>query len=123
MICLDTNYLILGLVEGSAESAELLKWVNSGETLVTTSTSWFEFLCGPVTPAQTHTMRSFVRHILPFEEAQAAVAAGLLNATGRKRTLRVDSMIAGAAMVAGASLATSNRGDFAAFVPHGLKLA
>ena len=53
---------------------------------------------------------------------QAAVAAQLVNAAGRKRTLRVDSMIAGAAVTAGAVLATNNKKDFALFEPHGLKL-
>jgi predicted nucleic acid-binding protein len=35
---------------------------------------------------------------------------------------RLDTMIAASAILAGAELATTNRDDFAAFVPHGLKL-
>ena len=123
MICLDTNFLILGLVSRSAESAELIQWAQAGESMVTSTTSWYEFLCGPVTPEQIQTMRSFLQEILPFDEHQAAAAALLFNATVLKRTLRVDSMIAGTALVAGATLATNNRGDFAAFTDHGLRLA
>ena len=91
--------------------------------MVTSTTSWYEFLCGPVTPEQIQTMRSFLQEILPFDEPQAAAAALLFNATGRKRTLRVESMIAGTVLVAGATLATNNRHDFAAFTDHGLRLA
>ena len=36
--------------------------------------------------------------------------------------IRVDAMIAACAIEAGYCLATANRADFAAFVPHGLVL-
>lgn len=122
MICLDTNYLILGLVPTSEESREIIAWTLAGEILVTSMTAWYEFLCGPVTSLQIAAIRAFLSDILPFDEPQAIAAAHLFNATGRKRGLRVDAMIAGAAMAAGASLATNNRTDFALFEPHGLKL-
>ena len=60
MICLDTSYLILGLVSGSRESREMAAWVAAGERLVAPSLVWFEFLCGPVTDAQVRTMRAFL---------------------------------------------------------------
>jgi predicted nucleic acid-binding protein len=65
MICLDTNYLICGVAEGTSEAAELV---------------------------------------------------------ARKRSLRVDAMIAGTAITAKASLATNNRTDFEPFASHGLQL-
>ena len=34
MICLDTNYLILGVVPGSQESKELIQWYQAGEALM-----------------------------------------------------------------------------------------
>ena len=122
MICLDTNYLILGLVPTSQESQEIIAWTLAGEILVTPMTAWYEFLCGPVSPLQIAAIRAFLSDILPFDEPQAIAAAHLFNATGRKRGLRVDAMIAGAAVTAGAPLATNNRRDFALFEPHGLKL-
>ena len=122
MICLDTNYLILGLVPGSQEGKDLVRWHQSGEVLITPMPAWYEFLCGPVTTAQISAMRTFVHDIVPFDEVHATTAAGLFNATGRKRGLRIDAMIAATAMVAGAALATNNRSDFNAFVPHGLGL-
>ena len=111
MICLDTNYLILGLVPGGEEGRRLIRWMQSGEILVTATTCWYEFLCGPVTPAQIETVR-----------AQAVVAARLFNAVGRKRLLRVDCMIAACAVVAGARLATNNSTDFRIFADHKLEL-
>lgn len=122
MICLDTNYLIRGVVAGTGEARELLAWTEAGEPLIAPMVAWYEFLCGPVTPIQIATMRAFLQEIIAFDELQATAAATLFNATGRKRTLRVDAMIAGTAIVTHARLATNNRDDFAAFVPHGLQL-
>jgi hypothetical protein len=82
MIYLDTNYLILGLVPGSDESRDLVTWAKQGESLVTGAICWYEFLCGPVSAAQTRAMRAFVLEILPFQEPQAVAAAKLFNATG-----------------------------------------
>lgn len=115
MICLDTNYLILGLVPGSTESVELIGWAQSSVPLVTSSVAWYEFLCGPVSEQQVTVMQSFLAQIIPFGETEGKEAANLFNSTGRRRALRVDAMIAATAIVAGAKLATNNRGDFAHF--------
>ena len=122
MICLDTNYLILGLVPGSAESAQLLAWTQAGESLVTSAACWYEFLCGPVSPLQIQTMRGLLDQVIVFGEPQATTAALFFNSVGRKRSLRVDSMIAATAHVAGAKLATNNTKDFILFQPLGLQL-
>ncbi len=122
MICLDTNYLILGLVQGSPEAEELVAWSESGETFCTASTAWYEFLCGPVNVSHVSTMRGVLQSILPFDDRQAQEAARLYNATGRKRRLRIDAMIASAATTHQVPLATNNQGDFAKFVPLGLEL-
>jgi predicted nucleic acid-binding protein len=123
MICLDTNYLILGLVPDSRESKDLIAWTQAGETLIVPMPAWYEFICGPVSNVQITTMRAFLHDLIPFGEPQALEAARLFNAAKRKRTLRIDAMIAATALVAGASLATSNRADFQAFAAHGLVLA
>jgi predicted nucleic acid-binding protein len=122
VICLDTNYLILGLSEGTREAGEMIAWAQAGEVLITPTIAWFEFRCGPVTPVQVATTRAFVQRIVPFDEPQAVEAARLFNATGRKRTLRVDALVASAAIVAGARLATNNRKHFGIFARHGLRL-
>jgi len=84
---------------------------------------WFEFLCGPITAAQTKTMRAFVQELLPFGEEQAVAAAELFSADGRKRSTRVDAMIAATAIASGAALATNNQPDFRAFLQSGLRFA
>ena len=122
MICLDTNYLILGLSEGTREAQQLVAWTQAGESLITPMLAWFEFRCGPVTSVQIRTMRAFLRDVVIFDEAQAIEAARLFNAVGRMRTLRVDALIASSAVVAGARLATNNREHFAPFVACGLQL-
>jgi predicted nucleic acid-binding protein len=122
MICLDTNYLICGVAENTAEASELVTWLEAGEILVTATPAWFEFLCGPITDDQAATMRAFLTEIIPFAEVQANEAARLFNLTRRKRALRVDAMIAGSAIAAQAGLATKNRGHFEPFLAHGLKL-
>ena len=122
MICLDTNYLILGLVAGSRESRQLTAWITSGELLVTPTLAWFEFLCGPVTPPQIQTMRAFLHELVPFGETHAIAAAELFNAALRKRSTRVNAMIAATAIVADAPLATNSKNDFRPFVNAGLRL-
>lgn len=122
MICLDTNYLIRGVSEGTTEAAELVAWIEAGEILITPMPAWFEFLCGPVTEDQKTTMRAFLTAIIPFAEAEAVEAARLFNEIERKRPLRVDAMIAGTAITAKARLATRNRDDFRPFIAHGLTL-
>lgn len=122
MICLDTNYLILGLVSGSAEASALIAWGRAGESFCASAIVWYEFLCGPVDSTHVSTMRAVVRSILPFGPEQAREAARLYNGTGRRRRLRVDAMIAASATTHSVPLATSNTVDFAVFVPLGLRL-
>ena len=122
MICLDTNYLIRCLEDGSEEAGRITDWYRSGERLITPVPAWYEFLCGPITMEREEIVRAFLAEVIPFTEAEAREAARLFNAAGRKRSLRVDAMIAATAIVAGAQFATGNRGDFAPFLPLGLEL-
>lgn len=123
MICLDTNYLVRGLVNATPEAGELLKWIKTGEVLCAASIVWYEFACGPIDAEGLRLGRALLAGgVLAFDEAHAAVAAQLFNATGRLRRLRVDSIVAAAALVSGARLATDNKRDFLPFVKHGLKL-
>ncbi len=122
MILLDTNYLILALVDGSEEAARILAWADAGERFCTTAVVWYEFCCGPVDRAQQAAIRGLLDEILPFDETQAELTARLFNAAGRPRRLRVDAMIAAAAIARGAPLATRNHADFTPFVAQGLRL-
>lgn len=123
MICLDTNYLIRGLVPGSDEAEELKSWLRTGIPLCAPSVVWYEFVCGPVESGEIDIVRKVLTGgVLAFGELEAAEAGRLFNAVGRVRRLRVDAMIAAAAVANRAELATSNTADFSLFEPHGLTL-
>lgn len=123
MICLDTNYLILGLTKDSAEARQLMTWHKRGEILATPAVAWYEFLCGPVDLDHQEVMQAFLSGgILPFDEVHARESARVFNFCGRVRRLRVVAMIAATAMLTESRLATSNQADFAVFRPFGLKL-
>ena len=123
MICLDTNYLIMGLIPDTAESEKIKGWLKGGIPLAAPSIVWYEFVCGPVQNREIETIRSVLTAgILNFGEAEAEESARLFNAVGRVRKLRVNTMIAATALLAGAELATSNTDDFQVFCGHGLKL-
>lgn len=123
MICLDTNYLIRGLITGSDEAEHIYGWLAAGEPMCIASVSWYEFLCGPVSQEEIVLANGLLKSgVLAFGSPQASKAAALFNHGNRKRSLRVDSMIAATAIVAGAELATNNLSDFEAFLPHGLVL-
>jgi predicted nucleic acid-binding protein len=122
VICLDTNYLILGLAPGSDESRRLIAWARAGEALIAPAVVWYEFLCGPVTPSQIAVARAFLQEIIAIDERCANEAARLFNAAGRTRRLRVDALIAGTAIARNVPLATGNRADFQLFVAQGLRL-
>jgi hypothetical protein len=46
-VLLDTGYLIKALVSGSEEAENVHSWILRGVTLMTSTVSWYEFLCGP----------------------------------------------------------------------------
>ena len=124
MILLDTNYLIRALVPDSVESERIVDWFQAGEDLCTSSIAWHEFICGPVDDEGVLVVQSLLQErVLPYSSDQAFESARLFNATGRKRHLRINAMIAAAAIVADAELATGNTGHFEVFRRLGLKLA
>lgn len=123
MILLDTSYLILALVEDAKEAESIRVWLTEGQTLCTSAVVWYEFLCGPVDDKGVDLVRAILSdQVLPFTADQAAESARLYDAVGRQRHLRVDAMIASAAIVANAALATNDIEDFRAFTPSGLRL-
>ena len=91
--------------------------------LCTSALVWYEFTSGPVDEEGVLVASSLLRdRILPFTADQACEASRLWNGTGRSRRLRIDAMIAAAAILANAELATSNTEDFKSFLPLGLRM-
>jgi len=123
MIQLDANYLILGSIGSTAQNQDLRRWLTQGESTSASAVAWMEFVTGPVSTATVDAIRQMIDgRILPVSQAEAELAAHLFNATGRKRALRYDCLIAATAIQARARLATSNLADYRLFVPHGLEL-
>jgi len=123
MIFLDTNYLIRGLVNGTAESALLNEWCENGTQMITNSLVWCEFITGPITEEEIHLAWHLVgMSVHSFEHADSILAAALFNQLGRPRRKRIDIMIAASAINRKAALATVNTSDFTALIPHGLSL-
>ncbi|HQF55071.1 MAG TPA: PIN domain-containing protein [Fibrobacteria bacterium] len=121
-IHLDTN-IFIGLILDQPISATVRRLQEDGNRFACSAVVWSELLNGPCSQASILAMRALLEdRIVPFERADAEIAARLFNATGRKRGLRFDSMIAAQALRRGATLLTLNHDDFAPFAPLGLEL-
>lgn len=123
MIHLDTNFLVDLVTAGSAGGAKILGWLQEGRAVTTSAVAWSEFCNGPLSREQKDAAFAVLnRKIVDFTWREAEEAARLFNLTGRRRGSHADCMIAAAAMVARAPLATYNRADFERLVPLGLML-
>ena len=120
---LDTSFLIRALGPGTAEAARLREWLEERRSVAVCALAWGEFLCGPVTEAESALARRIVRTHVPIRTQEATEAARLFNVGGRRRGSFADCLIAAAAMIARAELATSNPDDFGPFLADGLMLA
>ena len=123
MIHLDTSFLIPALIPDTQQDWQVRNWVSESETIVISAVAWAEFLCGPLSQSDLNAALQIVERYLEFTTDHAAIAARLFNATGRRRRMMVDCMIAAAAIADDALLATTNTDDFGRFTEHGLLLA
>src|SRR5580693_7791396 len=112
LIHLDTGFVIRALQDGSDEDAEFNGWVARGVRLGISSVAWGEFLCGPLEPSHPDLIMKVVGEPEPFLAADARLAAGFFNSSGRRRGIFLDCMIAAIAVRLGAALATTNPKDF-----------
>ena len=122
-IHLDTSFLIRALVPGADEAATLRRWLEDGRAVALSVLAWGEFLCGPLPEGAEAVARRVARRHVPLGTDEAAEAARLFNATGRRRGSFQDCLVAATAILAGAELATSDRADFRRFLAEGLRLA
>ncbi|MDB5986282.1 MAG: hypothetical protein JWR16_1335 [Nevskia sp.] len=122
MIHLDANVLV-ALPDWAVERHPLLNRVARGEAAAVCSLAWYEYSIGPVDEDERLAVREFIRdNIVAFDDADAALAAHLYNAVGRKRALKTDACLAACAIRADADFLTLNVDDFRPFSAHGLRL-
>ena len=119
---LDTNFLIDCVQADSEANLNLATWILRGDSFVVSAMAWHEWLCGPLTKGEEDRVRSIVDQIRLVDEPTAVLGAQLFNATNRRSRSQPDCLIAAAAILDGAPIATRNKSDFALFVPHGLLL-
>jgi predicted nucleic acid-binding protein len=120
IIHLDTSFLIRALNANSGEDRQLRRWIADGLRLGMSAIGWAEFLCGPLDQRQLALAAAIVGEPEPFVVQDSIQTSELFNRSGRRRGSLLDCMIAATAIRVGASLATSNRGDFRRF--SGLRL-
>lgn len=99
------------------------RWAGDDAKLCVSAVAWGEYLCGPLDPDELQAVRALVEPALALTDVDAELAAHLFNLGGRRKRSLSDCFIAATAIRAGAPLATSNRQDFARFIPAGLQLA
>ncbi len=122
MIHIDTSFLIRALRRRSAEDTLLRGWLKESAELGISAICWSEFLCGPLAAHDLGAAGRLFPDPEPFLSEDATAAAGLFNASGRRRGSLVDCMIAATAIRVGATLATPNPGDFKRLELAGLNL-
>jgi predicted nucleic acid-binding protein len=122
MIHLDTSFLIASLTPGTPENQRVSAWLAAGEHVALSVIAWAEFLCGPVTPQQTALAVAAFPDPAALLREDAARAAELFNATGRRRGSLADCLIAATCLRLGASIATNNLDDFQRFEAMGLRV-
>jgi predicted nucleic acid-binding protein len=123
MIHLDTNALI-AMPAWARARHPLVNRIREGEPAAVCTMVWYEFVCGPADALEVDLARQLIQgRILPIGPRDAELAAHLYNATGRRRGLRTDALIAASAINADAEFATLNAVDFKPFVEFGLRLA
>jgi hypothetical protein len=59
MICLDTNYLIRGLVKGTLESERLVRWHQTEEPLISAAPACTSFSADLFSQRQIRVMHAF----------------------------------------------------------------
>jgi predicted nucleic acid-binding protein len=119
---LDTNFLIALACGEESSIRRVQKWLSAGKVLAVSAVLWTEFLTGPLDEEQLARMKTLIDEVIPFDEEQSALAADLFNHAGRSKALRMDAMIAAAAIANKAPIATENSADMKRFVSAGLKL-
>ncbi|MGB7159290.1 MAG: PIN domain-containing protein [Tepidisphaeraceae bacterium] len=119
---MDTNFLIRALRTDTTFNRQLRGWVSAGEDVGISAIAWAEFLCGPLASEDAASASELLPNPEPLLAVDAARAAELFNAGGRRKGSLTDCLIAASCLRLGARLATENADDFRRFEPMGLQI-
>ncbi len=115
MIHLDTSILVDSLSGARRTAPKLLLLLEQGERIGLSSIAAFEWLRGPRTTEELADQERLfpIESAIPFEAADAEIAASLYRSVRRARAREADIAIAACAIRQRAELWTLNRADFA----------
>jgi predicted nucleic acid-binding protein len=110
----DTSVLVEAFHARSPASAQLRSAIQDGERLAVCTLVLYEWQRGPRHPEELAAQEAILpsADAWPFGAAEALLAAELYRRVSRPRQREIDLAIAACALVRGARLWTSNRGDF-----------
>ena len=114
MIHLDSSVLVDALTGPKRSEPRLRQLIQEGERMQLSSLVVFEWRRGPRTPEEIADQEALfpVSHSIPFESAEALVAADLYRKVKRGRGREIDIAIAACAITQNAQLWTLNPADF-----------
>ena len=122
MIHLDTNVLIAAGDALNAHHQAARNFLSVPGVFAASTVVWMEFVSKRCRPCWWKRRGISSRGACCRLTRRRRCWGELYFRAGSRRRTRMDSMIAATAIRAGAELATTNRDDFAPFVPLGLKL-
>jgi predicted nucleic acid-binding protein len=120
VIHFDTNVLI-ALPVWARQGHPVIARLEQGVAASVCSLVWCEFVSGPVSEQEVHLARAVLQNRIAEVSATDAELR-LFNLTGRRRSLKTETLIAACAINAGAVFVTLNHADFEPFCAHGLRL-
>jgi len=119
----DTNALIVLSDPSHPLFLKIERRLEEGWTLSTDAVAWHEFARGPLLEEdRERALRILENRVTSVTRQIAEKAAGLFNATGRRRASTADCLIAAACIHNQAEIVTLNRDDFLPFADHGLEI-
>ena len=115
MIVFDTSLLVDALASPRRSLPDLMRALEQGEPLLLCSMVAYEWMRGPRISQELSVQESLfpTASALPFEAADAEIAARLYRTVRRARTREADIAIAACAIRHQARLWTLNKADFA----------
>jgi predicted nucleic acid-binding protein len=114
MILLDTSILVDSLCGSKHSERSLTELISSGVRVRVPAIVFYEWLRGPRIPDELEDQEDLLpsHEAIPFEHAEAVIAAQIYRSVRSPRSREIDIAIAATAMRRDAFLWTLNRRDF-----------